>query len=198
MSVWAWHVHLSLAHVTYSKSIQLNIGIAAPESFGDRRNTITSTRMGGSISMPRTFFPLALPSLGIPNQAVAYLSGELRDTLSQMPRMSSQFSDVRFSFVAAADNMKTSRNKCLVNIALMISSLSNLPTDSSNGLGLENMVEHARVKKNQKREERERKKRKKDEKGCVLSRPKHFSIHIWKPNAAFPLPPRIPHLIPGH
>lgn len=65
----------------------------------------------------------------------------------------------------------------------MISSFSNLPTDSSNGLGLENMVEYARVKKNQKRE-KERKKRKKDGKSCVLSRPKHFSIHIWKANAA--------------
>lgn len=40
------------------------------------------------------------------NQALSYLSGELRDTLSQMPRMSSQFSDVRFSFVAAADNRR--------------------------------------------------------------------------------------------
>lgn len=53
------HIYTSSTRSTYSKCIQLNIGITASKPFGDSRNTITSTRMG-TMSMPRTF---SLPSL---------------------------------------------------------------------------------------------------------------------------------------
>lgn len=82
------------------------------------------------------------------------------------------------------------KNQCLVNTDYLDDLfILDLPTDSSNGFGLENMVETHACEESEKKE-RERKGKKMGRAGCVLSRPKHFSIHIWKANAApHPHPP---------
>lgn len=79
----------------------------------------------------------------------AYLSGEARVILSVTAKISSQFSTVRFSFVAATDICQESKPTSLVQQNYLL-------TDSSNGFALENMVKIDG--KNKEKREREKKK----------------------------------------